>query len=173
MYNEAYINQLIVQMEDLGYFKYADPADLDELKEDLWFGFKTQCLNPTLDEVLMSTGKELRYYMIDHLSVMDRDFIPYFLEEIEAVLSQMGIEISDLEIPRSRNYKNRIADIIDAVNKIIITDPETSDRFYLVNKDDELGCYLLTPALQIIFETHIEDKNDHPLQSDEWLDFHF
>lgn len=173
MHDEAYINQLILQMETLGYFRFASDNDLEELKEDLWFGFKIKAFNPTLDEELMSAGKEKRYFMLDHLSVMDRDFVPFFLEEIEPVLNLLNFDIDELEIPKSRNYKEKICNIIDAVNRIIVSDPATSEQFYLINKDDELGCYLLTPALQMIFETHIEDPDDRPLSTEDWQELHY
>lgn len=173
VHNEEYINQLIRQMDALGYFKYSSEEELEDIQEDLWFGFKIKCLNPTLDEQLMSIGKERRYLMLDHHSIMDRDFVPFFLDEIQPILSHLEIEIEDLEVGRSRNYAERICNIIDAVNQIIIKDQDHSERFYLINKDEELACMLLTPALQVIFETHIEDKNDHPLSTDEWIDLHF
>lgn len=172
MHDESYIDQLIQQMEDLGYFRFSKPEDLDEIKEDLWFSFKTKELYCTLDEVYMSMGKERRYYMIDHLSVMDKDFIPFFLEELQPTLALLGHQIENIEIKKSSNYKSRIAQIIDAINAIIVTDSATSEQFYLVNKDDDLGCYLLTPALQMIFENHIIDKNDQPLSTEDWLDLH-
>lgn len=172
MHDEAYIDNLIQQMEELGYFRFSKEEDLEEIKEDLWFGFKIRSLNCTLDEELMSVGKEKRYFMIDHVSIMDRDFIPFFLEEIEPTLKLLGIEIDDIEIKKSSNYKTRIAQIIDAINEKIVTDSATSEQFYLVNSGEDLGCYLLTPALQMIFETHIDDKYDIPLTPNDWLTLH-
>lgn len=172
MHDEAYIQQLIEQMDQLGYFKFSKKEDLEEIKEDLWFGFKIESLNCTLDEELMSIGKEKRYFMIDHVSVVEKDFVPFFLEEIEETLQLLGFEIDNIDIKKSSNYKTRMVQIVEAVNEIIVSDPSTSEQFYLVNKDDELACYLLTPALQMIFETHIKDKNDIPQSPQDWLNFY-
>lgn len=172
MLDEKYINQLIEQMDQLGYFKFSKKEDVEEIREDLWFGFKIKSLNCTLDEELMSIGKEKRYFMIDHLSIMEKDFIPFLLEEIEPTIQLLGFDIQEIENKKFSNYKTKIAYIIDEINKIIVTDSSTSEQFYLVNKDDELACYLLTPALQMILETHFEDKNDHPLSPQDWLDFY-
>ena len=173
MLTEVEINQLIVQLENLGYFKFANEKDLIELKEDLWFGFKISEFNPTLDDDFFSIGKEKRYFMLDHMSVMDRDFVPYFLEEIETLLELLNIDIEDFSIPNTKNYPTKLCITVDKVNEILAAKNSEGEQFYIINKDEDLGIILLTPALQQIFRTNFSDKNDIPMTTNDWLEFYF
>lgn len=173
MHSEEYIGQLIKNMESLGYFKFSNSKDFEEIKEDLWFGFKIGQFNPTLDEEFFSVGKERRYFMIDHLSVMDKDFIPYLLEEIEPTLEQLNIDIEDFNLPNSKSYPAKLCNAIDKINEILAERNTDGEQFYLINKDDELGIILLTSPLQLLFETHFTDKNEIPYTTQNWLRFHF
>lgn len=173
MLTADYISKLIQKMEDLGYFKYSASKDIEEIKEDLWFGFKISQFNPTLDEVYFSIGKEKRYFMIDHLSIMDRDFVPYLLEEIETVLKNFNIIIEDLILPNTRNYPTKLCVAIDKINEILAQKTNNGEQFYIINKDDELGIILLTSPLQLIFESHFTDKDDIPLSTQDWEEYYF
>ncbi|MCO5233645.1 MAG: hypothetical protein LC105_07910 [Chitinophagales bacterium] len=173
MHSIEHINGLISQLESLGYFNFSSPQDIEEIKEDLWFGFKIQCFNPTLDETLFSIGKEKRYIMIDYHSVSEKDFADFFLEEIQLTLEQLGVKIQDLEIPRIKNYGKKLCFLINKVNEIISQSSSSSEQFYLIGKDDELGCYLLTPEMQKIFASHINDQSEVPLNTEDWLLYHF
>lgn len=173
MHTEEFIGLLIKSLEDLDYFKFTSDDDLEEVKEDLWFGFKIGQFNPTLDEQFFSIGKEKRYFMIDHLSIMDKDFIPYFLEEIETTLEALDIDIQDFSTPNTKNYPTKLCMTIDKVNEILAEKNQDGEQFYLINKDDDLGIILLTSAMQLVFETNFKDRSDIPLTTKEWLEFNF
>jgi hypothetical protein len=173
MHSEEFIGQLIKDMENLGYFKFSNPKDLAEIKEDLWFGFKIGEFNPTLDEEFFSIGKEKRYFMIDHVSVTDKDFVPYLLEEIEPTLEHLNIDIEDFTLPNSKNYPIKLCFAIDKINEVLADKNADGEQFYLMNKDDELAIILLTSAQQLVFETHFTDKNETPYTTKDWLAFHF
>ncbi len=173
MLTEEKISQLIDKLEDLGYFKFSSEKDLKEIKEDLWFGFKIAEFNPTLDDDFFSIGKEKRYFMIDHLSIMDRDFIPYILEEIDPTLRILNIDIEDFSIPNTKSYPTKLCITIDKINEVLAQNSTDGEQFYIINKEDELGIILLTSDLQQIFETQFSDKNDVPLSTKAWLEFHF
>ena len=173
MLTEEKISQLIDKLEDLGYFKFSKTEDLEEIKEDLWFGFKSGQFNPTLDEQFFSVGKEKRYFMVDHLSITDKDFIPYFIEEIEPTLELLNIDLEDFTINSAKNYPSKLCATIDKVNEILADKNQDGEQFYIISKDDDLGIILLTPAMQILFETNFKDKNDIPLDTQEWMEFNF
>lgn len=173
MHSEEHINELISQLENLGYFSFSSANDLEEIKEDLWFGFKIQSFNPTLDEEFFSLGKERRYVMLDYHSVSEKDFPEFFLEEIELILNHLGVKIQELEIPRIKNYGKKICVMVNDINQTIAQQNNSQEQFYLIGKDDELGCYLLTPSMQEIFASNIKDKAEIPMNTKDWLLHHF
>ena len=111
--------------------------------------------------------------MLDHMSVMDRDFVPYFLEEIETLLELLNIDIEDFSIPNTKNYPTKLCITVDKVNEILAAKNSEGEQFYIISKDEDLGIILLTPALQQIFRTNFSDKNDIPMTTNDWLEFYF
>jgi|GEM_PF-5656341 len=182
MLSEQAIEQIITQLERLGYFKYTEPGFLEEIREDLWFGFKTGTFNPTTFETPPFHGKEYRYFSLDFSEIEDLNSIVDLLQELEVLFSRNGLKIliqdnSDdtLRIneksyffPDSRDLHTLVYHLAELLNDQL-TLQQSENRCYLVSDGMDTGGILLTPALQIIFETHLEDETEIPLLPDEWL----
>ncbi|HEY0272778.1 MAG TPA: hypothetical protein VGC22_06295, partial [Chitinophaga sp.] len=91
---------IAAQLESMSYFKYADPADLEQLKSDIGKGLAEDHYLPFIDGEHFRNGdrlsykpKDPRHYILDGEMLFEQGGIIAALQEIQPLWEQMNVRM--------------------------------------------------------------------------------
>jgi len=190
---EMAADQLIDELEKLGYFSYADPADQHQLKGELGKGLAERHYFPYIETGRPRyQGIDPRQYILNNEDLFEKGGILRALKEMAPLFAKMNIsmEISDhveeydqigLNCQITLNGKpyiifhqwkgygwgesaQRFADIVN--DQLAIQN--SSERLYLIQGAEDGRAVFLTTELHILVRPLIDDLRECPLPTQEW-----
>ncbi|MBS1653092.1 MAG: hypothetical protein JSU07_13885 [Bacteroidetes bacterium] len=123
--NRQEAENIVKQLVDLGYYKYAAPTDIDSLKEDLTSTIAQYGILSTLyfDEPL--TPKDYRYYMFDGETVFEQGGFDDALKDMKGLFDKIGLKFE---------ITNHIEDV-DTLTKGLNHELTVNGKRYVIFKD--------------------------------------
>ena len=93
-HNKVNAEKFVARLDELGYFKYADPKDLDNLKKNMLEGY-----DPTNELVSIwddntSTPKDYRYYFCDNETLFEEGGFTDMLKDLKPTFDKIGLTIN-------------------------------------------------------------------------------
>lgn len=86
--------EVIDKLDELGYFKYADPADIDEIKKEMTTSFdEHNVLNSPIDDETLKP-KDLRQYFCDGEELFELGGLTYYLGQVKPTFEKMGLRLN-------------------------------------------------------------------------------
>jgi hypothetical protein len=184
----------VKQLIDLGYYKYADPMDVDSLKEDLIATIAKYGILSTLYFDKSLTPKDYRYYMFDGETVFEQNGFTDMLKDMKGSFDKMGLKLEiinhieevdpvtkglhhELTLNGKRyvifkNFKDygwgeaaqKFAEMINDQLQLQNID----ERLYLINgANDGTAVFLTEQQFQLIDKTFTDDRWK-PMKADKW-----
>ena len=186
--------KLVQQLEELGYYKYADPKDIDSLKEDLTASIAQFGILSTIYFDKPVLPKDYRYYMLDGESVFEEGGFNDAIKDMKTFFEKAGLKLEitnqiedydtitkglnhELTVNGKRyiifkNFKEygwgeavlKFAEMINDQMQI----QGKSERLYLINGGNDGNAVFLTDEqFQIIDKLPVEDEWK-ALKPDKW-----
>ena len=88
-------HEIVDQLERLGYFRYTEKNDLEELKMEISSGLKEgHCLSTIYSDKSPYTAKELRHYGLDGEALFEEGGFLDCLMAIKPTFDKMGLELT-------------------------------------------------------------------------------
>lgn len=192
--NKEEVEKFVTQLEELGYFKYADNSDLDSLKANFIKEFEPTAELTSIWDDNSNLPKDYRYYFCDGEAIYEQGGIIELLKELSIVFEKMNFKcnitnhleewdekdkwlnhkltINGTEYIIFKNFKDygwgeatfRIAQILNKE----FTKQNIDEQIYLVNGGNDCRLALLTKEqYELIYKTY-KDNNWKPLEIHEW-----
>lgn len=188
--------EMVKKLEDIGFFKYTDPAVLEKLKLEIANQLSEQYYCPDVDINYYAPKNDLRHYFLDGEELFEEDGIVSSLKEMKPLFEKMNIqmEVSDhfeqydvvnscLDHHITINGKKyiifekfegygwgeaaqRFADIINDQLQLQGTD----ERFYLILSGNDGRAVFLTDQQFDLLHSIIESRYEKPLKIHEWCE---
>jgi hypothetical protein len=187
--------KLADQLKKLGYFKYADPADIETLSTEVAESLAVHHRLPFVgDDNLPYCSKDFRVYLMDNEELYQQDGIITMLGYMNAVFIKMKIrlEISSHieetgEANKGLNHRITINGqpyilfdkfdgsgwseaaqrFADIINDQL-TRQQSEERLYLINGGNDGRAVFLTEDQQWLISDLIKDPAEKPLPVQEW-----
>lgn len=189
-------DQLIAELEKLGYFTYTDPQHVQQLKTELATNLPQGFIPYAEEGAPPYKGIDPRYYTLDNETLYEQGGIIDSFKEMAPLFAKMNVrmEISDhyekwdqetgLDHRITLNGKpytifhqwnaygwceaaQRFADIVNDA----LAAQGSNERMYLVNGSNDGRAIFLTPELHALIRALISDINECPLPTREWCEF--
>lgn len=192
--NKDEAEKFVKQLDELGYFKYADISDLDSLKATFVKDFDPKAELTSIWDDKTHLPKDFRYYFCDGEEVYEQGGIVGLLKDLNPVFDKMNfkceitnhfeewdeknkwlnhkITINGTEYIIFKNFKDygwgeapfRIAQILNKE----LTKQNIDEQIYLVNGGNDGRLAILSKEqYELIYKTY-KDKNWKPLDIYEW-----
>ncbi len=192
--NKDEAQKFVKQLDELGYFKYADNSNLDSLKATFIKEFDRDAELISIWDDNTHLPKDFRYYFCDGEEVYEQGGITGLLKDLKPVFDKMNfkceitnhfeewdeknkwlnhkITINGIEYIIFKNFKDygwseapfRIAQILN----IELQKQNIDEQIYLVNGGNDGRLALLSKEQhELIYKTY-KDKNWKPLDIYEW-----
>lgn len=194
IYNIKEAEKFVKQLDELGYFKYADSSDLDSLKATFINEFDPDTELTSIWDENTHLPKDYRYYFCDGEEVYEQGGILGLLKDLNPVFEKMNftcnvsnnleewdsknkwlnheITINGTKYIVLKNFKGygwgespfRIAQILN----IELRKQNIDEQLYLVNGGNDGRLAILSKKqYELIYKTY-KDDNWKPLQINEW-----
>lgn len=180
----ANLSEVADQLERLGYFKYAEPADIELLKAELGNSLAVHhCLPFVGDDNLPYCSKDFRVYLMIGEDLDEQDGIITMLGYMNAAFIKMKIrlEISShlhrltingqpyvlFEKVDGQVWGEAAQRFADMVNDQLARQ-QSDERLYLINRGNDGRAVFLTESQQTLISTFIKDPDERPLPVEEW-----
>ena len=193
-YDIEQAEKFVKQLEELGYFKYADKADVDSLKANFINDFDPQAELTSIWDDKTHLPKDFRYYFCDGENIYEQGGIIELLKDLKPVFDKMKfkcetsnhfeewddknkwlnhkITINGTEYVIFKNFKAhgwgeapfRIAQILNGELK----KQNLDEQIYLVNGGNDGRLALLTSEQYKLISAIYKDRKWKPLEIDEW-----
>lgn len=194
IYNKDEAEKFVKQLEELGYFKYANHSDVNNLKANFIKEFDSEAELISIWDDNTNLSKDFRYYFCDGEEVYEQGGIIGLLKDLKPVFDKMNfkcditnhfeewdeknkwlnhkITINETEYIIFKNFTDygwgeapfRIAQILN----IELQKQNINEQIYLVNGGNDGRLALLSKAqYELIYKTY-KDKNWKPLEIQEW-----
>ncbi len=186
-------DQVIDELEKLDYFSYADPADQNQLKDELGKGLAEEHYFPYIEAGRPGyQGIDPRQYLLNNEDLFEKGGILQALKEMAPLFAKMNIsmEISDhveeydqigLNCQITLNGKPYIIfrqwegygwgesaqRFTDIVNDQLAMQ-NSSERLYLIQGAEDGRAVFLTTEQHILVRLLIDDLRECPLPTQEW-----
>lgn len=183
----------VEQLETLGYYKYADTSDIEELKKDMIDSISQYGVLSTVynDDLL---PKDYRYYMCDGENVYEQGGFTEILSELQRTFDKIGlrIEISNhhevcdentagldhwitingKEYIIFKNFKEygwgeavfKLAEILNEQLEL----QNKSERIFLINGGNDGALVFLTEEQNKLIASFLKDDQWRPLDIQTW-----
>ena len=116
---------VVKQLVDLEYYKYADPSDIDSLKEDLISSIDQYGILSTIYFENPFTPKDYRYYIFDGETIFEQGGFDYTLNEMQGYFDKIALK---LEI--TNHIEN-----VDTLTKGLNHELTINGKRYIIFKD--------------------------------------
>ncbi len=185
---------VVKQLTDLGYYKYANPSDIDSLKEDLTSAIAEYGILSTICFDRPVLPKDYRYYIFDNETVFEQGGFDDAIKDMKGLFDKIGLKLEiinhiedfdtatkglnhELTVNGKRyiifkNFKDygwgeaaqKFADMINDQLQIQNKD----ERLYLINGgNDGVAVFLTNKQFEIINKL-FTDEEWKPLPVDRW-----
>jgi hypothetical protein len=189
------VEKVVRQLVELGYYKYADPNDIESLKEDLTSSIAQYGILSTIYFEEPITPKDYRYYMFDGEAVFEQGGFYDAIKDMKGLFDKIGLKLEiinqiedentltkginhELTVNGKRyivfqNFKGvgwgeaayKFAEMINDQLQIQNKD----ERLYLLSAGNEGEAIFLTDKqFELMDKLFTEDKLK-PLKPDKWL----
>ena len=193
-YSKDEAEKFVTQLEELGYFKYADKSDLESLKTNFVNEFDPTAELTSIWDDNTQLPKDFRYYFCDGEEVYEEGGILGLLKDLQPVFNKMNfncdithhieewddknkwlnhkITINGTEYTILKNFKGygwgeAPFRIVQILNKEL-EKQNIDEQIYLVNGGNDGRLALLSKGqYKLIYKTY-KDKNWKPLDIYEW-----
>ncbi len=186
--------QIVERLEELGYFKYADSADIAELKKEVETSLSTLNYLSTLSfDHSPYNSKEYRHYHFDGEDLFEEGGFIYQLNAMKTLFDKMSFKleisnhIEEWDMERGLNhsitlngtnyiiFKNfngygwgeapqRFAEIINEQLELQNKD----ERLFLANGANSGQAILLTEEQFLLLDPILKGDTDRPLRIEDW-----
>jgi hypothetical protein len=194
IYNKDEAEKFVKQLDELGYFKYANKSDVDSLKETFIIEFDPTAELTSIWDDDTNLPKDFRYYFCDGEEVYEEGGITGLLKDLRPVFDKMNfkcevsshfeewdeknkwlnhkITINGTEYIILKNFKDygwgeapfRIAQILN----IELKKQKIDEQIYLVNGGNDGRLALLTNAQYALIDKTYTDESWKPLEINRW-----
>ena len=194
VYNKGVAEKFVMQLDELGYFKYANKSDIDSLKATYIKEFDPTAELTSIWDDNTHLPKDYRYYFCDGEEVYEEGGIIGLLKDLKPVFEKMNfkckitdhfeewdeknkwlnhkITINGTEYIILKNFKDygwgetpfRIAQILN----IELKKQKIDEQIYLVNGGNDGRLALLTNAQYELIDKTYQDENWKPLEINKW-----
>lgn len=192
--NRQEAENVVKQLVDLGYYKYAATADIDSLKEDLTSSISQYGILSTICFDKPLTPKDYRYYMFDGETVFEQGGFDDALEDMKGFFDKIGLKIEitnhieevdtltnglnhELTVNGKRyvifnDFKDygwgeaaqKFAEMIN--DQLLIQNKD--ERLYLINGGNDGAAVFLTEKQFELLDKLFTDDQWKPLKVDKW-----
>lgn len=192
--NRQETENLVKQLVDLGYYKYADPNDIDSLKEELTSSIAPYGILSTLYFDKPLTPKDYRYYIFDGETVFEQGGFDDALKDMKGFFDKIGLTLEitnhieevdtltkglnhELTVNGKRyiifkDFKDygwgeapqKFTEMIN--DQLLIQNKD--ERLYLINGGNDGAAVFLTDKQFDIFDNLFTDDQWKPLKVDKW-----
>ncbi len=187
---------VVKQLTDNGYYKYADPNDIDTLKEDLISTIAEYGILSTVCFDRPVTPKDYRYYIFDNETIFEQGGFDDAINDMKGIFEKIGLKLEitnhieewdtttnslnhELTINGKhyvifKNFKDygwgeaaaKFAEMINDQLQIQNKD----ERLYLINAaNDGVAIFLNDKQFQLI-DKLLPDAEWKPLKVDKWCE---
>jgi hypothetical protein len=194
VYNKDEAEKFVKQLDELGYFKYANKADIDSLKENFIKEFDPTAELTSIWDDNTHLPNDFRYYFCDGEEVYEEGGIIRLLKDLKPVFHKMNfkcditnhfeewdeknkwlnhkITINGSEYIILKNFKDygwgeapfRIAQILN----IELKKQKIDEQIYLVNGGNDGRLALLSNAQFELIDKIYKDESWKPLEINRW-----
>jgi hypothetical protein len=188
-------NTIVQQLEDLGYFKYADKADIPALKKEITESLKENWLSSVYNDEKPWNSKDYRHYSLDGEELFEeggfistiKDFKPLFNKM--RVTFEIADHVEDWDHEKGLNHHvtvNGKRYIIfqnfgpeqygwdEAGQRLaeIVNDQlelqHKDERMYLINGGNDGRCVFLTEQQFKLLDPILTTLSEKPFTVDDW-----
>ncbi len=194
VYNKDEAEKFVMQLDELGYFKYANKLDIDSLKETYIKEFDPTGELTSIWDDDTHLPKDFRYYFCDGEEVYEEGGITGLLKDLKPVFDKMNfkcevsshfedwdeknkwlnhkITINGTEYIILKNFKDngwgevpfRIAQILN----IELKKQKIDEQIYLVNGGNDGRLALLSNAQFELIDKTYKNESWKPLEINKW-----
>lgn len=194
VYDKDEAEKFVKQLEELGYFKYANKSDIDSLKATFIKEFDPKAEMISIWDDNTHLPKDFRYYFCDGEEVYEEGGINGLLKDLKPVFDKMNFKcyitkhseewdkknkwlnhkmtINGTEYIILKNFTEygwgevpfRIAQILN----IELKEQKIDEQIYLVNGGNDGRLALLTKAQYELIDKTYKDENWKPLEIKKW-----
>lgn len=184
---------IVNELDAAGYYKYTDPENIPDLKDDLVNSLSTSGVLSTIEDFDTSVPLDYRYYCLDCEMLYEQDGVKEQLETMQPTFDKIGLALNIShhieEVSPDKLVDHRIT--INGKHYTILTYfdkdgwGETAQRFveilndqltlqqkdeqlYLINAGNDGGCAFLTDEQFSIIDRALKDELWKPLKVTEW-----
>jgi hypothetical protein len=184
--------KIVQQLEDLGYYKYADANDLDILKKDLTSSLSEYRVLSTVDNERTSVPLDYRLFFLDGETLFEQNGFMDAIKRMLPLFDKMNFKVditNHIEEVDGRGLEHRVT--INAKPYIIFEDFEgygwgeaaqrfaeiindqlelqkKDERLYLINgANDGTSIYLTNEQYKLI-DSVLTDEQWKPLAVEKW-----
>jgi hypothetical protein len=191
--DEKRINDILIKLEELGYFKYANPADLEELKTEVYNSLKSNFLSTIWNEEKPYNSKDYRHYSLDNETLFEEGGFTDYLKDFDHLFKIIGLKldiknhveewnenesvnhtitINNKDYVIFKNFKGygwgeaseRFAEILNDQLKIQGKD----ERIFLASGGNDGQAIVLTEAQFNLLDPVLKNPHYRPLRIEDW-----
>ena len=193
-YSNDKAEKFVKQLDELGYFKYADKSDIDSLKATFIKEFDPTAELTSIWDDKTHLPKDFRYYFCDGEEVYEQGGVVGLLKDLTTVFTKMNfkcevtnhfeewdeknkwlnhkVTINGTEYIILKNFKDygwgetpfRIAQILNKE----LTKQNIDEQIYLVNGGNDGRLALLSKRQFELIDKTYTDENWKPLEINRW-----
>lgn len=115
-YNIRDAEAFVTRLEELGYFKYADPENLEGLKNHMIREFDPDSELTSIWEETSSTPKDYRYYFCDNETLFEEGGLAAMLNDLRPTFERIGLKIDITMHDETWDASNRWLDHTITIN---------------------------------------------------------
>ena len=192
---EKSIVDVVTKLEELGYFKYAAPQDLDELKTEVYNSLKADgFLSTVWNDEMPYNSKDYRHYELDNETLFEPDGFTDYLKDFEQLFKIIDLKLDitnhieewdeenesvnhSLTINKKdylifRNYKGygwgEAAQKFAEILNDQLTIQKKKERIFLANGGNEGQAIVLTEAQFDLLDPILRNPTQRPLRVQDW-----
>lgn len=183
------------QLDQLGYFKYADPSDIEQLKLEIAKGLvESQYMAQVTGSGPQYKTIDPRHYTLDGEDLFEQGGIVDSLKEMNPFFEKLNIKLTISDHVEEYDTENQWLDHEITINgkKYVIFKKfegygwgeaaqrfadlvndqlrlqESDERLYLIYGGNDGRAIFLTDELHDLVSRYIKDPRERPLKTDDW-----
>ena len=194
--NPAEAERITNRLEQLHYFRFALPSDIERLKADVADSLSRYGVLSTIESSLTGLPLDLRYYELDGETLFERGGFREKLDQMQPLFKQLGLRLEVTEYTEQRSGSgldlsfrlngkkyvafhrytgkcgwstaaSRFAEIVNDQLSL----QQSHERLFLINSGNDGAAVFLSPDQFGLVDAVLKDQLWKPLRLKEWQRF--